>query len=201
MTTERVFPQWEQFYQDKPVEQMPWYYPGLDPDLEAVIQSLAIRSGRALDLGTGPGTQAIELAERGFSVVGSDLSSTAIEKAQALAQEKGLEIDFRQDDILHSQLRPAFDLILDRGCFHVLAPGERLEYIRQVQRLIRVGGLLCLKCFSHLQPGEQGPHRFTPDAIRALFEGPFKVRSIDETVYQGTLDPLPRALFCVLERT
>ena len=36
--------------------------------------------------------------------------------------------------------------------------------------------------------------------IRALFGERFDVRSIDETVYQGTLTPLPIALFSVLSR-
>ena len=36
--------------------------------------------------------------------------------------------------------------------------------------------------------------------IRAAFEGRFDVKSIHETVYQGTLSPLPIALFSVLSR-
>ena len=57
-----------------------------------------------------------------------------------------------------------------------------------------------LKCFSQLQPGTQGPHRFTPEQIQEIFSSRLQVLSINETVYQGTLDPLPRALFCILQR-
>ncbi len=32
-----------------------------------------------------------------------------------------------------------------------------------------------------------------------IFNSQLAVRSITETVYQGTLDPLPRALFCVMQ--
>jgi hypothetical protein len=38
------------------------------------------------------------------------------------------------------------------------------------------------------------------DLRQALFSRQLAVRSITETVYQGTLDPLPRALFCVMQR-
>ena len=62
------------------------------------------------------------------------------------------------------------------------------------------GGFFFLKCFSHLRPGTQGLHRFTPAQIRAIFGSRLRVRSITETVYQGTLDPLPRALFCLIQR-
>jgi methylase of polypeptide subunit release factors len=33
-----------------------------------------------LDLGTGPGTQALHLAKKGFDVIGSDISETVIKE-------------------------------------------------------------------------------------------------------------------------
>jgi hypothetical protein len=39
---------------------------------------------------------------------------------------------------------------------------------------------------------------FTPEQIREIFGGQLNVLSIKETVYQVTLGPLPRALFCVM---
>jgi hypothetical protein len=65
---------------------------------------------------------------------------------------------------------------------------------------LRPGGWFFLKCFNHLQPGTRGPHRFTPEQIREIFGGQLQVHSVKETVYQGTLDPLPRALFCTMQR-
>jgi hypothetical protein len=59
-------------------------------------------------------------------------------------------------------------------------------------------GYFFLKCFSYLQPGEQGPHGFTSEQIREIFSSRLHVRSIEESVYHGTLDSLPRALFCVM---
>jgi hypothetical protein len=66
--------------------------------------------------------------------------------------------------------------------------------------LLKTGGYLFLKCFSRVQPGEEGPYRFTPEQIGEIFGSRLKVLSIKETVYQGTLDPLPRALFCTMRR-
>lgn len=56
---------------------MPWFNPELDEDLENALDELGLRSGSALDLGTGPGTQAIHLARRGFDVTATDISETA----------------------------------------------------------------------------------------------------------------------------
>jgi hypothetical protein len=65
---------------------------------------------------------------------------------------------------------------------------------------LKTGGYLFLKCFSRLQPGEEGPYRFTPEQIREIFGSRLSVLLIKETVYQGTLDPLPRALFCTMRK-
>jgi hypothetical protein len=67
----RGFPRWEELYRNDTVEKFPWYWPALDPDLEAALVRYGIWSGTFLDLGTGPGTQAVVLAERGFHVTAS----------------------------------------------------------------------------------------------------------------------------------
>src|SRR5262245_8456577 len=166
---------------------MPWCYPELDDDLRQSLDQLGLRSGSALDIGTGPGTQAMELARRGFEVTAADISETAIRLAREKAEAQRLSVSWPQDDILSTRLTGSFDLIFDRGCFHVLPPERRQDYVATVAGLLKPGGYLFLKCFSHLQPGTQGPHRFTPEQIRALFSTQFQVRSITETVLQGTL--------------
>jgi cyclopropane fatty-acyl-phospholipid synthase-like methyltransferase len=201
MTQQRELPDWEQLYQEKPVETMPWFNPNLDPDIEQALTKLNLHSSTALDLGTGPGTQAIALAERGFKMTATDISATAIQKAQAIAQEKGLDIAWKQDDILNSTLDQEFDFVLDRGCFHVFTPERRQDYVNVVNRLIKPNGYLFLKCFSHLETRPEGPYRFTPDEIREIFSSRFNVISIEDTVYHGTLEQFPRALFCVLKKS
>jgi uncharacterized damage-inducible protein DinB len=41
---------------------------------------------------------------------------------------------------------------------------------------------------------------FTPEQIQEIFGSQLQMHSVTETVYQGTLDPLPHALFCVLQQ-
>ncbi|HBZ01238.1 MAG TPA: hypothetical protein DEO84_07975, partial [candidate division Zixibacteria bacterium] len=59
---------WDDVYRRLEVEEMPWFNPELDRDIEKALDNLNIKKGKALDIGTGPGTQAIELAKRGFKV-------------------------------------------------------------------------------------------------------------------------------------
>ena len=194
------FRNWEQRYQEQDVESMPWFHLRLDHDLENALKTLGIKSATALDLGTGPGTQASALAKKGFQVTASDISKTAIDKARSRSLQEGVDVHFLQDDILKTRLEEQFDFVFDRGCFHVLAPDERQHYVGAVHDLIKPEGFLFLKCFSHLEPGQEGPHRFSPDQIRELFQSSFTVQSVKESKFSGTRRPLPRALFCVLRK-
>ncbi len=202
MTQPLGFPNWEELYRQGTVEKLPWYWPALDPDLDAALGRHGLATGRVLDQGTGPGTQAIALAARGFAVTASDVSPAALAYAARRAGESGALVSFVQDDILASGLTGPFDVVFDRGCFHVLAPEQRAGYAETMHRLLAPApsGWLFLKTFSHLQPGQQGPHRFAPDDLRRVFEGSFDVVEITDTVYQGQLEPFPRALFATLRR-
>ena len=117
---------------------MPWYNENLDSDLENELDCRKITGGKFLDLGTGPATQAILLAKRGFNVTASDLSEAAINRARNVyANEKN--VNFIVDDILNSNLEDnEFDYIFDRGCFHVLLPTDRQKYITKIKQSVFV---------------------------------------------------------------
>lgn len=197
--SDRHLPQWDEFYETHSAESMPWFYADLDPDLARALEQHPA-AGHALDLGTGPGTQALALAARGFDVTATDLSAHAVSAAQERAHAAGVAVRFMVDDVTNSRLRGPFQLVLDRGCFHVLAPAARPGYVSTLARLVQPDGLFFLKCFSDEQPGEVGPYKFTPGDIEALFQPAFQALSIERTVYHGTFEPPPRALFCSLRR-
>jgi cyclopropane fatty-acyl-phospholipid synthase-like methyltransferase len=77
-------------------------------------------------------------------------------------------------------------------------PSDRQKYISKIKQILKDNGILFLKCFSDKEPRQDGPYKFSPDEIRNVFSESFRTDSIKETVYQGTLDPFPRALFVVM---
>ena len=203
----RGFPDWEMLYKSQRVETMPWYNENFDSDLEKGLDERKIINNnnnkddadkKFLDLGTGPAIQAIWLAKKDFKVIGSDLSEAAIKRARKIyANYKN--VNFIVDDILHSNLKSnEFDYIFDRGCFHVLPPADTKKYIGKIKQILKDNGILFLKCFSDKEPRHEGPYRFSPDNIRQLFSESFQIDSIKETIYQGTLDLFPKALFVVM---
>lgn len=194
------FPDWEQRYRETDVEKMPWYYKELEPDVREALKDLGLHEGRALDIGTGPGTQAMGLAAIGFEVTATDISGTAIDKARARAEAKGIKVDWKTDNILDTALTGKFDLIFDRGCFHTLDPELRDRYVDIVSGLLNPGGYLLLKTFSVKEPGQEGPYRFAPEDIEKYFSRKLEIILIRETVFQGTRKPLPKALFSIIRR-
>src|SRR3989475_12818437 len=138
------FPNWDILYRQN-VKILPWYSEKLDADLENEIKQMKITKGRFLDLGTGPGTQAIQLANMDFVVNGTDLSENAIQKARKLDGT----INCMVDDILDSKLeKNSFDYILDRGCFHVLPNDKWNQYCEKIHDIHDENGLFFLKWFS-----------------------------------------------------
>jgi SAM-dependent methyltransferase len=124
----------------------------------------------------------------------------ALKKARLRVRNEKVQVKFVQDDIFQTGLSEHFDFVWDRGCFHCTEPSKRSLYVRQIKKVIRPGGYLFLKCFSSREPGTRGPFRFSPNEIRELFSPYFRIHSIEQTVYHGTRKPLPRALFCVLQK-
>ncbi len=198
--TKRKKSDWDSFYKENKVEEMPWYEKNLDPDLEYQLNSMNLTKGKFLDLGTGPGTQAIQLEKLGFEATGSDISKNAIRKAKQISNK----VNFVVDNILNSSFPDnAFDFILDRGCFHVFEPSLRKDYLNQIKKILKDDGILFLKVMSieeEALPEDEGPYRFSQQEVLDTFEKDFEIIEIKQTVYYGTLDPLPKALFAVIKQ-
>ena len=185
---------WDDVYRNNPINKLPWYTKELDFDLKKELKKL--KKGSFLDLGTGPGTQAIALSKLGFDVTGTDISTSAINR---LKKQKTTVV-FLTDDLLKTKLKKKFDYILDRGIFHVFEPKFRKTYIKNVKKLLNKKGILFLKCFSIKEKNEEGPYRFSKNQIKNYFNKDFNLKSIRDSVFHSTLDKDPKALFVVMEK-
>lgn len=148
----------------------PWDHHHPEPALIELIDAGLFTGRTLLELGCGRGTDAMELARRGFQVTAVDFSPLAIEHARASAAQLGLNIDFRVADLLaEPQLGGPFDLVYDRGLYHSL----RGDGISSFQRLLlhhtRPGSrwlCLCGNANESSEPG-QGPPRVHEWEFRA----------------------------------
>ena len=120
-----------------------WHLSQPSPELlaaEAVL--VAGKPGVAVDLGCGLGTEIGYLVRRGWRGLGVDLSVAAL----ARAREGHPGAAFACADVTSLPLSAnSADLLLDRGCFHYLAPDQRAGYAREAGRVLRPGGRLLLR--------------------------------------------------------
>jgi tellurite methyltransferase len=113
------------------------------PFLEEIFRSDAwtIQPGRALDIATGKGRNAVFLAEHGFKVDAMDISAVALEEARKIAQAKKLDIKFIEADLDHAELpEAAYELIVD---FNFL---ER-ALIPKIKSALKPGGHIVFETF------------------------------------------------------
>ena len=108
-----------------------------------LIDSLLGKSGgrRVLDAGCGTGRVGIELARRGYPVVGVDADPSMLDCARAKAPEiRWLTADLSD---LASTLTEAFDLVALPGNVMIfLEPGTERRVVAQVAERLAPGGLL-----------------------------------------------------------
>ncbi len=73
-----------------------------------------IQHGRALDIATGKGRNALFLAEQGFTVDAIDISAVGLQQAQRQAEKQGLTLNWIQADLASCEFPDsAYDLILN----------------------------------------------------------------------------------------
>lgn len=175
-------PSWDEVYRTRRPEELPWFSDTLDPDLAALLDGLP--RGALLDVGTGLGTAAVAAADRGFSVVATDISPCAL----ALARERAgsRPIVWLRDDVLDPRLDSAFDVVLDRAVLHVLPRARHADYAASVARLVRPGGTLILKCHAPGDDVDLGTTKLTREDVAALFGETFAPAHAEDTLF-----PLP----------
>lgn len=142
--------------------ELPWDTGQPEPLLVEFVTSGAVTPARTLEIGAGTGTNSIWLAERGFDVLGIDVSPLAVEKAQAKLAGRALSCRFASLDFLAALPSDGpFQFVFDRGCFHIFdEPGERQRFAAQVATALSPGGVwLSLIGSTEGPPREVGPPR------------------------------------------
>lgn len=121
---------------------VPWADLVPNPHLVEWLEAQAAHGGRALDVGTGLGDSAEELARRGYDVTAFDVSATAIEQARARFPQS--PVDYGVADLLQppDEWRGRFDLVTETYTLQVLPPAARAVAIRSLRALIAPGGVL-----------------------------------------------------------
>jgi 2-polyprenyl-3-methyl-5-hydroxy-6-metoxy-1,4-benzoquinol methylase len=163
---------------------LPWHREGPLALLERVVAEGTAR-GRALDLGCGEGVYAVHLAQQGYSVVGVDFVSAAVDTTRERTNQANVDVELHEIDVLAYRARQPFDLVLDSGCLHHLPNAKRERYRNRLDEWLAPGGDFVLVHFINRprvawMPG--GPRHMSRDEAVKYF-APLQLRWYQETFF------------------
>jgi cyclopropane fatty-acyl-phospholipid synthase-like methyltransferase len=154
----------------------PWDTGITPPEIVALIESGKVPIGRALDLGCGTGTNAIYLAQHGFTVTAIDVSRRAIALAKRKARSAQLtdRVRLERGDVTLMRrwvVGQSIDFACDIGCFHNLKAEARRRYVSALAGVLKPGAIYMLYAFEP-QADRAG---VALDEIAALFDPSFRL--------------------------
>ncbi len=110
---------------------------------------------KVLDIGCGTGRHSIELAKRGYTVMGIDLSESLLNRARQKAAEAGVSPTFLRQDARALNFNAVFDvtLIICEGAFPLMETDEmNYDILRGARRALKSPGRLILTTLNALFP-------------------------------------------------
>jgi thioredoxin reductase/SAM-dependent methyltransferase len=146
-----------------------------NPNGTLVNEIRGMTPGRALDVGAGEGGDVLWLAQQGWRVTASDISQRALERVDAEAKRRGLDVERHHTDAntLDAYETAAFDLVSAQYASIPRTPDVRA--VHNLMNAVAPGGTLLI--VGH-----------DPDAMRAPVDAPAHSRPFDPDAYLRTDD-------------
>lgn len=175
---------WDGAYREESVFEgpPPWNIGEPQPELAEIIRTTEIRDD-VLDAGCGHAELSLALAAAGHTVVGIDLSPTAVAAATAAAAERALATaTFVCADItVFSGYDGRFATIFDSTLFHSLPVAGREGYLRSIHRAAAPGARYYVLVFATgaFPDGmEAGPNAVSEEELRTSVSRYFVVDDV-----------------------
>jgi len=131
-------------------------------------------SNRILDIGCGSGRHTLELARRGYTVIGTDLSESMLAQGQKIAKAENLTVDLIQCDARKLKYQEEFNtvIMLCEGAFSLVEEDEMDRLIlANAYRALRSNGKLILTAPNAVHMlTQQSNVSFDPITFRETFK-------------------------------
>jgi SAM-dependent methyltransferase len=191
---------WDDAYREQVFEgPPPWNIGEPQPELAALHRAGKFRSD-VLDAGCGYAELSLALAADGYTVVGIDLTSTAVAAANKAARERGLSnATFVQDDITtFTGYDGRFNTVIDSTLFHSLPVEGRDGYLRSVHRAAAPGASFYILVFAKgAFPAELEikPNEVDEDELREAVSKYWEIDEIRPAFIHANVIEIPDAPF------
>jgi cyclopropane fatty-acyl-phospholipid synthase-like methyltransferase len=172
-------------------------------ETDFVVEALDLRGDeRILDLACGFGRHSLELARRGYSVVGVDFTEAYIAHGRSVAQEEQLDrVDFLLANVLDVSFCEEFDVVLnmaDGAIGYFDTEEENLKLFDIISTALKIGGQNVMGVCSAAHAAKHFPKRNWQAGSQALSLADFRWNaSTSRMIYKGryleygtTLEPM-----------
>jgi hypothetical protein len=167
--------EWQRRYEHNDT---PWDKGSPAPALVKFVREGQV-SGRVLVPGCGRGHEVRALkAQSDITVVGLDLSPTAIAQAKELSRTTpSLNLAFVVGDFfnLPPKLKHSFDWLVEHTCFCAIEPGQRPAYVFAASSALRTGGKIFGIFYTNPDTEDGPPFRVSAQELSQLFDTYFIV--------------------------
>ena len=122
----------------------------IDKSIAWIVSHFGVDANtRIADFGCGPGLYTTPFAEKNADVTGIDFSERSIWYAKEVANQKGLNINYCQQNYLEFDTEQQFDLITMIFCdFCALSPLQRKTLLDKFYKFLKPGGVVLLDVHS-----------------------------------------------------
>lgn len=122
----------------------------IDRSVKWIVSHFGIDSTKSIaDFGCGPGLYTTAFAAHNADVIGIDFSGRSIRYAQEIAEQKGLDITYHQQNYLEFETENRFDLITMIFCdFCALSPVQRKTLLARFHAFLKPGGRVLMDVHS-----------------------------------------------------
>ena len=144
----------------------PWDSGRPSEELLRALKTGKITGKTVLEIGCGTGTNAVELARRGFQVTAADLVEQAIQIARKKAEKAKVAVDFRVADVFKDDVGGPYDILFDRGVYHCLRMEDLKRFQGLLRKVTRSGSLWLSLAGNAKEELEEGPPVVSEQEIR-----------------------------------
>jgi SAM-dependent methyltransferase len=153
---------WEEMFSEEFLRAIPILSPRqLEREVNFIEEALGVApGGQILDLACGAGQHAVELAARGYDLVGYDLSQSQLDWASGLAIERNQRLQFTAGDMRELSYQEDFDAIYSwNTSFGFFEEDKNVDVAHRIFNALRPGGRFLLDVINRdfvvaQQPGQ-----------------------------------------------
>lgn len=170
---------WQRHYEE---DDLGWDLGQVAPPFVKLWEEEKLPLGKVLIPGCGRGHEVVFLAENGFEVTAIDFSDGAVTYLRKVLSDRSLAGEVLHQDFfsLDESHHSLYDLMIEQTFFCAISPWQRADYVKNVARVLKPGGLL-VGLFYHTDKQGGPPYNTTREDIESHFSDDFEVLELDKT--------------------